>query len=120
MAQVIRAEFSGDAKEAYLVLIECIRDRASFFAERINKAVRGLGTNDSALIRVIVTRSEVRKKPEGTQTCLLTTFSLFSFEQIDLVQIKDRYQRMFGRSLADDVRGDTSGDYKRLLLAIVK
>lgn len=97
MAQVIRAEFSGDAKEAYLVLIQCIRDRASFFAERINKAVRGLGTNDSTLIRVIVTRSE-----------------------IDLVQIKDRYQRMFGRSLADDVRGDTSGDYKRLLLAIVK
>ena len=60
IAQVIRSEFSGDAKEAYLVLIQCIRDRPSFFAERINKAVRGLGTKDSTLIRVIVSRSEVK------------------------------------------------------------
>jgi len=97
MAQVIRSEFSGDAKDAYLALITCIRDRPTFFAERIHKAVSGLGTRDSALIRIIITRSE-----------------------IDLMQIKQRYQQMYHRSLAQDVGGDTSGDYKRLLLAIIK
>ena len=59
MAQVIRSEFSGDAKDAYLALITCIRDRPTFFAERIHKAVSGLGTRDSSLIRIIITRSEV-------------------------------------------------------------
>ncbi|CAF1156894.1 unnamed protein product [Rotaria sordida] len=97
IAKVIRSEFSGNIRDAYLVLISCIRDRPSFFAERINNAVRGLGTNDSTLIRVIVTRSE-----------------------IDLAQIKERYQQMYNRSLAQDVRGDTSGDYKRILLSIIK
>ncbi|CAF3692708.1 unnamed protein product [Rotaria sordida] len=97
IAQVVRSEFSGDAEDAYLVLITCIRDRPSFFAERLHKAITGLGTRDSTLIRVIVSRSE-----------------------IDLAQIKQRYQQMYHRSLAQDVGGDTSGDYKRILLAIVK
>ncbi|CAF0734752.1 unnamed protein product [Adineta ricciae] len=97
MAQVIRSEFSGNAKDAYLVLIACIRDRPTFFAERLHQAIEGLGTRDSTLIRVIVTRSE-----------------------IDLAQVKQRYQQMYNRSLAQDVSGDTSGDYKRMLLSIVK
>jgi len=97
ITQVIRSEFSGDTKDAYLVLISCVRDRPTFFAERLRKAISGLGTADSTLIRVIVTRSE-----------------------IDLVQIKQRYQQLYNRSLAQDVSGDTSGDYRRILLAIVK
>jgi annexin A7/11 len=80
-----------------LTLITCIRDRPTFFAERIHKAISGLGTKDSNLIRVIVSRSE-----------------------IDLAQIKQRYQQVYNRSLAHDVGGDTSGDYKRVLLSIIK
>jgi hypothetical protein len=59
---VVRSEFSGDTESAYLVLITCIRDRPTFFAERLHKAVSGLGTRDSTLIRVIVSRSEVNFK----------------------------------------------------------
>ncbi|CAF1368233.1 unnamed protein product [Rotaria sp. Silwood1] len=97
IAQVIRSEFSGDTQDAYLVLISCIRDRPTFFAERLHKAIAGLGTRDSTLIRVIVSRSE-----------------------IDLAQIKQRYQQLHNRPLAQAVGGDTSGDYKRILLAIIK
>lgn len=57
---MIRSEFSGDSKDALLTLITCVRDRPAFFAERIHKAVSGLGTRDSALIRIIISRSEVR------------------------------------------------------------
>ena len=98
-------------------MISCIRDRPTFFAERLKNSMAGLGTRDSTLIRVIVTRSEV-----------LILFSLknehvhqyLNFFQIDLVQIKERYLQLYRRSLVDDIRGDTSGDYKRILLALVK
>lgn len=60
---MIRSEFSGDAKDAYIALITCIRDRPSFFAERLHKAISGIGTRDSTLIRVIVSRSEVSFLP---------------------------------------------------------
>jgi hypothetical protein len=62
IAQVIRSEFSGDSKDAYLALVTCTRDRPTFFAERLHKAISGIGTKDSTLIRVIVTRSEVNLK----------------------------------------------------------
>lgn len=39
--------------------------------------------------------------------------------QIDLQNIKDQYQRDHGKSLNAAVSSETSGDYKKLLLAIV-
>jgi len=42
-------------------LITCIRDRPAYFAERLHKAISGIGTRDSTLIRVIVSRSEVKQ-----------------------------------------------------------
>lgn len=39
--------------------------------------------------------------------------------QIDMVEIKQEYQKKFGKSLATAIKGDTSGDYRSLLLAIV-
>lgn len=42
------------------------------------KSMKGLGTNDRALIRVIVSRSE-----------------------IDMVQIKEEFQRLYQKSLGD-------------------
>ena len=57
---MIRSEFSGAIKDAYLALIAYIRDRPGYFAESIHRAIKRLGTNDMALIRVIVTRSEVK------------------------------------------------------------
>ncbi len=62
IAQVVRSEFTGHAEHAYLTLVTCVRDRPTFFAERLHKAISGLGTKDSTLIRVIVSRSEVNFK----------------------------------------------------------
>ncbi len=38
-----------------------VRDAPAFFAERLHKSMAGAGTEDSDLIRLIVSRSEVRK-----------------------------------------------------------
>lgn len=59
---MIRSEFSGSIKDAYLALIAYIRDQPGYFAECLHRAIKESGTNDTALIRLIVTRSEVKSK----------------------------------------------------------
>ncbi|XP_063982801.1 annexin B9-like isoform X1 [Diachasmimorpha longicaudata] len=93
--EAIRREFSGPLEDGYLAVVQCARNKTDYFAERLHKAMAGIGTTDSTLIRVIVSRSE-----------------------IDLGDIKDAYQQKYGNSLAADIDSDTSGDYKRLLLAL--
>ena len=61
-------------------LVKCARDKTGYFAERLHKAMSGMGTTDKTLIRVIVARSE-----------------------IDLGDIKEKYQEMYGQSLAADI-----------------
>ena len=39
--------------------------------------------------------------------------------EIDLPQIKQCYRSMYGRELISDVRGDTSGDYKKILSKLI-
>ena len=56
----------------------------------------GIGTNDKKLIRNIVSRCE-----------------------IDMPQIKQAYRNMYGRELISDIRGDTSGDYKKILSRLI-
>jgi len=56
----------------------------------------GWGTDEEALTRIIGTRADK-----------------------DLAIIKNSYQDIVGRSLKDDVDDDTSGDYRKVLLALI-
>ncbi|XP_060528982.1 annexin B11-like isoform X2 [Cylas formicarius] len=94
--KAIKNEFSGDAEAGLLAVIRSIKNQAAFFAKLLNKSMKGLGTNDRDLIRLVVTRCE-----------------------IDMVEIKREYQSKYGESLADAIKGDCSGDYKKCLLALI-
>lgn len=39
--------------------MKCVKNRSGFFAEQLYKSMKGLGTDDDRLIRLVVTRSEV-------------------------------------------------------------
>lgn len=40
--------------------VQCALNRPAFFAERLHYSMKGAGTDDSTLVRIVVTRSEVR------------------------------------------------------------
>ena len=94
--QAIDKEFSGDAKKTLRTIVYATLSPSEYFATRVHDAVKGLGTKDHLLIRVIVSRSE-----------------------IDLPQIKQYYKQLFGKDMYEDVKNDISGDYRTLLLGII-
>ena len=94
--QAIDKEFSGDSKKILRTIVYATLSPSEYFATRVHDAVKGLGTKDHLLIRVIVSRSE-----------------------IDLPQIKQYYKQLFQKDLYEDVKNDISGDYRTLLLGII-
>ncbi|GBM57915.1 Annexin A11 [Araneus ventricosus] len=98
VAHAIESEMSGDLKQGMLAIAKCVENRPFYFAEKLYKAMKvGLGTDDDTLIRVVVSRCE-----------------------IDMVQIKAEYERNYGKPLIDAIHGDTSGDYRKVLINLVE
>lgn len=92
----IDREFSGNVKDGLKAIVQCAKNRPVFFAERLFEAMKGAGTDDSTLIRIVTSRSE-----------------------IDLVNVKHAFLEKYNKTLYKMIEGDTSGDYKRMLQAIV-
>lgn len=95
--KAIEKEFSGDSKKAYLALIECTRSLPKYFAHQLYNAMKGLGTRDNDLIRIIVSRSE-----------------------IDLALIRDQFERIYNKPLTEYIKSECSGAYRDALISIVK
>ena len=93
--QAINNEFSGDIKKLLTAVVYAVISPSEFFAKKVNKAIKGLGTNDKLLIRIMVTRNE-----------------------IDMPHIKKYYKQLFKKDMKEDIKGDTSGEYRKLLLKL--
>ncbi|KAL6129382.1 hypothetical protein ACLB2K_072733 [Fragaria x ananassa] len=87
---------AGDLESLLTLVITCIDTPEKHFAQVINESVVGLGTDEESLNRAIVNRAE-----------------------IDMIKIRGEYSTLFKTSLEDDVKGDTSGDYKDFLLTLL-
>lgn len=91
----IKKEMSGDVKDALVAIVRSIKNKPAFFAERLYKAMKGTGTDERTLTRIMVSRSE-----------------------IDLVNIRQAFKEMFEKSLHHCIQNETSGDYRKVLLSI--
>jgi len=96
IANSIEREMSGDLKNGMLAIVQCVKNTPVYFVDRLWRSMKGAGTDDSTLIRIIVSRSE-----------------------IDLADIKTEFLKKYQKTLYKMVEGDTSGDYKKLLLSII-
>lgn len=92
----VEREMSGDVREGFRTVVMCVRSRPAYFAERLYKSMKGAGTDDDTLVRVLVSRCEV-----------------------DMVEIKKAFLERYHKTLYKMIEGDTSGDYRKCLQAIV-
>uniref|UniRef100_A0A673WK47 Annexin n=1 Tax=Salmo trutta TaxID=8032 RepID=A0A673WK47_SALTR len=91
----IKREMSGSLENVFLAIVKCLKNKPAFFAERLYKSMKGLGTTDSVLIRIMVARAE-----------------------IDMLDIKAEFLKAYGKTLHSFIKGDTSGDYRKILLQL--
>lgn len=92
----IKKEFSGDILDAFLAILRYGINRSEFFARAFHKSMIGLGTDDKSLIRLCVTRCE-----------------------IDMGEIKETYEKKYGKSLKSVIKSDTSSYYRKALLKLI-
>ncbi|VDK48058.1 unnamed protein product [Anisakis simplex] len=92
----IEEYFNGDSMEVLLALAQCAQNKAVYFANLLYHSMKGVGTRDRDLIRLIVTRSE-----------------------IDLAVIRKEFERLYKKPLIRWIEGECSGAYRDALLSIV-
>ncbi|MFH4974896.1 hypothetical protein AB6A40_001605 [Gnathostoma spinigerum] len=110
--KAIEKEFSGDARQGFLSLIQCIENKPKYFAQQLCRATKvrasswlpqrvlqklGFSTKENDLIRVIVSRSE-----------------------IDLLDICEEFNQLTKKPLSDWLKSECSSSYRDVLVAIVR
>ena len=91
----IDKEFSGNTKKALRSIVYALISPSEYFATRVKDAIKGFGTDDSLLIRILITRDE-----------------------IDMPQIKQYYKQLYGKDMVEDIKNDIAGDYKKLMVEL--
>ena len=95
LTKAIDKEFSGDIKKLLKTILYAQISPSEYFATRIHDSVKGLGTKEKLLSRILVTRSE-----------------------IDLPIIQQYYKQLYGKEMMKDIEDDVSGDYKKIILTL--
>ncbi|XP_078509746.1 annexin A6 isoform X2 [Lissotriton helveticus] len=91
----IKKEMKGDFKDALVAIVKSVQNKPAFFAERLRKAMKGAGTDEKTLTRILISRSEV-----------------------DLLNIRQEFKEAYEKSLHHCIESETSGDYRKALLAL--
>ncbi|KAI3901041.1 hypothetical protein MKW92_047200 [Papaver armeniacum] len=96
LVKAIKSETSGKFLFGLLTIVRCAENPGKFFAKELYKSMKGLGTNEATLTRIVVTRAE-----------------------IDMYYIKAEYHKKYKKTLADAIHSETSGNYRTFLLSLV-
>jgi len=93
LKDAIENDTSGWYKNA---LLACITTPVQYWAVRCHQAIEGLGTDDRLLVRCFSEHS----KPF-------------------LNEVAKEYERIYGVTLLEDIKGDTSGNYRDILTVLL-
>lgn len=85
-------------KDALLFQLGHAVDKYMHAAQLLEDAMAGMGTKDELLVGRVVR---------------------YHWDRNELANIKGAYQQRFRRSLASRIKGETSGDYERLMVACI-
>ena len=99
LEKVIEKEFSGHMEDALIQMIRVGSDRAMRDARLLEACMRGPGTKDEMLV------------------CRMVAMH---WDRQHMAQVKGAYRAKYNRDLAGRIRGETSGDYERVLLAMLE
>ncbi|KAL4800739.1 hypothetical protein BDV19DRAFT_1206 [Aspergillus venezuelensis] len=95
----IEKEFSGHMKDAFLHMLRTAVDPVMRDAVALEECMKGMGTKDEKLV-VRVTR--------------------IHWDRQHLENVKRAYQHKYKTDLIKRVKGETSGDYQRLMVAMLE
>lgn len=88
----IRSETTGNFENLLVALLTPIVD---FYVKELHDAMAGIGTDEDVLIEVL---------------CSMSNYEIHT--------IKNAYVRMYGQNLESELMSETSGNFKRLLVAL--
>ncbi|XP_040915335.1 annexin A1-like [Toxotes jaculatrix] len=95
LPKALDMKLRGDIEDCLIDIVKCAWNTPAFFAEKLHLAMKGYGTCEDTLIRVLVSRSEV-----------------------DLKKIVEEYKAMYDISLQEHILKDTKGHYQSVLLGL--
>nr|CAH8852616.1 unnamed protein product [Trichobilharzia regenti] len=93
---MLKSEVRGSTLDAYLSIIQSIRNRPKYFAEKLVKVLSKRSPDHKTIIRIVVSRSE-----------------------LDMGEVKKEFHSMTGKTLEAYFHDKTKGDYRKILLALV-
>ncbi|MCJ1478168.1 hypothetical protein MMC13_006844 [Lambiella insularis] len=99
LEQVLKKEFSGHMQVALIQMVRAASDPVMRDAVLIEDCMKNMGTKDEMLVSRIVR-------------------SHWAPDHMD--QVRKAYKMKYGKDLIQRIKGETSGDYQRLLVAMVE
>ena len=96
ITEIIKDKITGYLKKLLNTILDSRINPSAYYAKNIFDSVDGLGTNDKKLIRNIVVNCEN-----------------------DMNSIIKEYKKLFKNDMIEDVKDDTSGDYKKILCELI-
>jgi annexin A7/11 len=99
LVDVIKKEFSGHMEDALLLMTNRAVDRAMTDALQLEDTMKGVGTKDELLVNRVVR---------------------VHWDKAHLDQVRKAYIHQYKRDLISRVKGETSGDFKELLVACLE
>lgn len=99
LEKVVQKDFSGHMLDALLSMLRAGTDRAMRDAMALEETMKGMGTKDDLLVNRVVR---------------------VHWDRAHMEQVKGAYRHKYKRELRERIKGDTRGDYERLLLAMIE